>query len=156
MNDPNTPADGLLEAIEEEYLELAAAGDFKALDYALAESDEFCISVHTTITGLMRAAGPESSRDPASSDTVLSIWAQGVRADLLAVLTEHVAPAWALAEYPKRVEATAEMVAEWRFQETYCSQCGNACGPGNEGFSDCRQHYIRRAAEWQKEAGEAA
>lgn len=27
-----------------------------------------------------------------------------------------------------------------RFKNVYCSQCGNEFGPGNEGFSDCRQH----------------
>lgn len=32
-----------------------------------------------------------------------------------------------------------------RFAVTYCSQCGNAFGPGDEGFSDCRDH--QRAAD---------
>ena len=27
-----------------------------------------------------------------------------------------------------------------RFPMVYCSQCGKGFGPGNEGFSDCRQH----------------
>lgn len=27
-----------------------------------------------------------------------------------------------------------------RFQQVNCSQCGAAFGPGNEGFSECRQH----------------
>jgi len=27
-----------------------------------------------------------------------------------------------------------------RFQMTYCSQCGCECGPGDSGFSDCRDH----------------
>jgi len=27
-----------------------------------------------------------------------------------------------------------------KFQNVFCSQCGNDFGPGNEGFSDCRQH----------------
>ena len=34
-----------------------------------------------------------------------------------------------------------------RFQCVSCSQCGNTFGPGDAGFSDCREH--RGAAELQ-------
>lgn len=27
-----------------------------------------------------------------------------------------------------------------RFPETFCSQCGKSCGPGNWGFSHCEDH----------------
>jgi hypothetical protein len=27
-----------------------------------------------------------------------------------------------------------------KFAETYCSQCGEAFGPGDEGFSSCSEH----------------
>jgi hypothetical protein len=27
-----------------------------------------------------------------------------------------------------------------RFQQTYCSQCGGAFGPGNYGYSHCEDH----------------
>jgi len=27
-----------------------------------------------------------------------------------------------------------------KFQETFCSQCGGAFGPGDSGFSHCDQH----------------
>lgn len=27
-----------------------------------------------------------------------------------------------------------------KFKETFCSQCGGAFGPGDEGFSHCDQH----------------
>jgi len=27
-----------------------------------------------------------------------------------------------------------------RFEQTYCSQCGNEFGPGDEGFSHCADH----------------
>ncbi len=30
----------------------------------------------------------------------------------------------------------------FRFPMTYCSQCGHEQGPGNEGFSSCRQHRL--------------
>lgn len=34
-----------------------------------------------------------------------------------------------------------------RFLTVYCSQCGNAFGPGDDGFSRCEQHYeITKAA----------
>lgn len=34
-----------------------------------------------------------------------------------------------------------------RFDETYCSQCGGAFGPGNSGFSHCTDHQGKRRAE---------
>ena len=27
-----------------------------------------------------------------------------------------------------------------KFEQTYCSQCGEAFGPGDEGYSHCDQH----------------
>lgn len=30
-----------------------------------------------------------------------------------------------------------------RFEKTYCSQCGCETGPGDSGFSDCRDHWAR-------------
>ncbi len=30
-----------------------------------------------------------------------------------------------------------------RFEMTYCSQCGNEQGPGDEGFSNCSDHRYK-------------
>jgi len=31
-----------------------------------------------------------------------------------------------------------------KYQNVYCSQCGQGFGPGNEGFSICRDHALKR------------
>lgn len=117
MNDPNATTDGLIEALETEYMELAAAGDFKAIDYALAESEQFNAQALSTLMALMRVTGPESSRDPEFGDKNVTIHMQGARCDLLEVLTQHVAPAWALQEYDRRRQEAEEMAAEWQESE---------------------------------------
>ena len=33
-----------------------------------------------------------------------------------------------------------------RFHTTYCSQCGGEFGPGDHGFSDCRDHAPKETA----------
>ena len=42
--------------------------------------------------------------------------------------------------HPVMQQALAPFLMPHRFPQTYCSQCGEPQGPGNEGFSDCRQH----------------
>lgn len=37
---------------------------------------------------------------------------------------------------------TNQTPTTFRFSMTYCSQCGNNMGPGNEGFSSCHQHWL--------------
>lgn len=110
MNDPaHTDHDGgLLNDLEAEYLELAAAGDFKAIDYALAECDDVSHWAQTTIMRILVLAAPGETND------ALAAWATVARQQLLGVLVQHVAPLWAASECSKRVVATQEMVAEWR------------------------------------------
>lgn len=38
-----------------------------------------------------------------------------------------------------------------RFQCVFCSQCGQAFGPGDSGFSHCNSHKQLRAISWQEE-----
>jgi hypothetical protein len=85
---------------------MAAAGNFQAIDYALAESDAFCACVNAVISTLMERARTETL------DVFLAAVARASRDRLLAKLTE-LAPQWARAELPKRVAATEEMVASW-------------------------------------------
>lgn len=40
-----------------------------------------------------------------------------------------------------------EGVPKYKFHETFCSQCGGEFGPGNEGFSHCKNHkHLSRLA----------
>ncbi|WP_230461098.1 hypothetical protein [Burkholderia ubonensis] len=91
--------------------------------------------------------------------------AEGVTFDVLPFSTEQIAvldaalrrgriedmyEVWnickdALAEEIKQRIADADLAAAGlRFPRTYCSQCGQCFGPGNEGFSLCRDHIARR------------
>ncbi|KVO82539.1 hypothetical protein WL21_08845 [Burkholderia ubonensis] len=91
--------------------------------------------------------------------------AEGVTFDVLPFSTEQIAvldaalrrgriedvyEVWnickdALAAEIKRRIADADLAAAGsRFPRTYCSQCGQCFGPGNEGFSLCRDHFARR------------
>jgi hypothetical protein len=104
MNDPNhtDPDRAMLDDLEAEYLAAVAAGDWPAYDYALAESSVFNASLNGNVMALLMT--------PAGANTGL---AEMIRERLFEVLAEHVAPFWALAELPKRVAATEEMVAAW-------------------------------------------
>ncbi len=37
-----------------------------------------------------------------------------------------------------------------RYPVTYCSQCGNAFGPGDHGFSHCKNHKGKRSLTSRK------
>ena len=106
MNDPNITDDGLLDDLEAEYMAMADIGDFRAIDYALAEAEGLAVSICAIISNIMEKARPQTS------DRLLACFARVVRDELLAHFNE-VAPLWAAAELPKRVAATQEMLAEW-------------------------------------------
>ena len=36
------------------------------------------------------------------------------------------------------------MDSEFKFANTYCSQCGAEFGPGDHGFSSCKEHRVKR------------
>jgi hypothetical protein len=38
-------------------------------------------------------------------------------------------------------------VVEAKFEQTYCSQCGQAFGPGDHGFSHCSNHSHLKAVD---------
>jgi hypothetical protein len=42
--------------------------------------------------------------------------------------------------FARAVIAKAERAAAARFEKTYCSQCGGEFGPGDSGYSHCRDH----------------
>ena len=104
MNDPNhTDRDrGMLDDLEAEYLALIAKGDGPAFDYAMDEYRPFRCTVNGNVMAILQT--------PAGANALL---AECIRQRLFEVLAEHVAPLWALAELPKRVAATDEMLAEW-------------------------------------------
>lgn len=35
-----------------------------------------------------------------------------------------------------------------KFQETFCSQCGQGFGPGDQGFSSCKSHTPKHQNNW--------
>jgi hypothetical protein len=39
-----------------------------------------------------------------------------------------------------RIRTNSQQARPARFNNTFCSHCGNAFGPGNEGFSHCENH----------------
>lgn len=43
-----------------------------------------------------------------------------------------------------------------RFPVTYCSQCGNAFGPGDHGFSHCKNHRGKRSLTAREESAALA
>lgn len=106
MNDPtHTDHDqGPLDDLEAEYLALIRAIDPRAIEYAQAESEEVNLSIGTTVRALLRPLNPSTA----------AVQWEAARRDLFKVLAEHVAPQWARDQYPKRVEATEQMLAEWQ------------------------------------------
>lgn len=40
-------------------------------------------------------------------------------------------------------ESAVDAPTKPRFDKTYCSQCGGTFGPGNSGFSHCKDHQPR-------------
>lgn len=49
-----------------------------------------------------------------------------------------------------------EAKTDARFPVTYCSQCGNAFGPGNHGFSHCKNHKGKRSLTAREESAALA
>lgn len=101
MNDPSDTTDeDLLHDLEEEFMDLAKAGDRRAFFFAIAYSDDFCLA---STEFLMRLT-PPALEDPISLNScirqaVVSI--AGV--EYLMEIFEKVAPAWAAQELPKRI-----------------------------------------------------
>jgi len=62
-------------------------------------------------------------------------------------VVHQIVAADAAAVTPAERRAVAAITTEPRFPFVSCSQCGNEFGPGDAGFSDCREH--RSAAELQ-------
>jgi uncharacterized OB-fold protein len=46
-----------------------------------------------------------------------------------------------------RIAGLPKGLTEPRFEMVYCSQCGEAFGPGNAGFSRCDEHTERPVIE---------
>jgi hypothetical protein len=49
-------------------------------------------------------------------------------------------PGETFSEWAKRAYQTNDRATKPRFAQTYCSQCGRECGPGNAGVSSCGDH----------------
>lgn len=105
-----------LDDLEAEYMAAAAAGQYKAIDFAFGESDEFCAVVTMEIMCLLRLTAPETTIN-VDPDVALSVWARSACAHLLNVMEKHAAPQWAAAEYQRRREENLEMQAEWEQSE---------------------------------------
>lgn len=91
--------EALLEMLEEEFMDMAHSGQFKAVTFAISYSEEYC------------AASVASDMMILSGKTGRGL-GPFIREKLLTDMNTHVAPLWARANYDKRKEELAAQAEE--------------------------------------------
>lgn len=107
----------LLDMLEAEYMADIMAGQIKALDYALENSDRFNTAV---AVALLKIFTLDEAQQPAAN--IL----KGMQTFLLTVLAQDAAPRWAEWEYPRRAREHEEMLEEYRLSRGPMDNCAQA------------------------------